>query len=408
MPENQSSENEPTPHLRFRTGRSASWVDVPVSDQDDKGRERLTQALSGALTTRNLLVITGSGASRAVGGPSMDDLWDGCSTIENHADVVGLVGHPQAGKREKDIEHLLSLCLFFTKLNSEATANGEKVRNYQLAAEKAISKLCRDFAGTGDKLTPYADLLRKLVPRRADFPRTKIFTTNYDLCLELAAETLGMPYLDGFSFGFPRRFHGRWLDYDFVRRGKDKAGSEFLDGVFQLLKLHGSIDWELQEATNSVLRKPNTDKPHLVYPRDEKFALSYEQPFLEMISRYQTALREQDTCLFVVGFGFNDHHLVQPIRTALLTNPNSFRMVVVDHAIESKFTQDGYEAWTELSECQLAGADITFVEGPFENFTTFLPTFSDARRQDDLLNRLIRALEPKRNATSEQEQQTIA
>jgi hypothetical protein len=379
-------------------------VELREQDRDEKANERLEQILSGALTTRNLLVLTGSGASRAVGGPAMGDLWDACSRLADYTDVVRLVNHPRAKGREKDIEHLLSLCLFHSRLHPEEDADGQKVRAFQAAAEQEISKLCRKFVGAPEKLHPYVELLRKLVPRRSDFPRTKVFTTNYDLCLEVAAEHLGMPYLDGFSFGYPRRFHGRWLDYDFVKRGKDKSGSEFLDGVFQLLKLHGSTDWELQEATRTVFRRPEPKSPHLVYPRDEKFALSYEQPFLEMISRYQSSLREPDTCLVVVGFGFNDHHLVQPIRTSLLTNPNSFKMVIADYEIEGKFGKKGWETWTELSECQSAGADITFVEGSFENFVNMLPSFSDARRQDDLVGRLVQALESGRRGFHDQNQ----
>lgn len=369
-------------------------------DRASKESEKLSQLLSGALTTRNLLVLTGSGASRAVGGPSMGDLWDACKGIPNHGDVVGSVNHPREDKRGEDIEHLLSLCLFYSKLHGDQSEAGKVVKAYQGLAETEISRLCRDFIGDGQTLTPYVELLQKLVPRRNDFPRTKFFTTNYDLCLEKAAELLGMPYVDGFSFGFPRQFHGRWLDYDFVRRGKDKAGAEFLDGVFQLLKLHGSIDWEHIEDSNLVIRKPETKKPHLVYPRDEKFALSYEQPFLEMISRFQSALRDPDTCLVVAGFGFNDHHLVQPIRTALLTNPSSFKLVIADHEIESKLDPSKNQtSWLELAACQEAGADITFVEGPFKNFTSVLPSFSDARKGDDLLLRLVKAFEPRREGS---------
>ncbi|RYG94941.1 MAG: hypothetical protein EON58_15225, partial [Alphaproteobacteria bacterium] len=297
------------PILRFRAGRTVEWSNVPSGSRDDKASERLTQLLSGALNTRNLLILTGSGASIAVGGPSMGKLWDACSVLPEHKEVVALVNHPRAENRDRDIEHLLSLCLFYSRLHADTDPGGKKVKKYQAKAEEEISRLCREFVGPAGGMNGYVELLRRLVPRRGDFPRTKIFTTNYDLCLEVAAEHLGMPYVDGFSFGYPRRFHGRWLDYDFVRRGKDRTGSEFLDGVFQLLKLHGSIDWELEEATRTIFRVPETSKPHLVYPRDEKFALSYEQPFLEMISRYQAALREPDTCFFVVGFGFNDHHL---------------------------------------------------------------------------------------------------
>jgi hypothetical protein len=332
----------------------------------------------------------------------MTDLWENCENLVGHTNVVKLVNHPREVGRKKDIEHLLSLCLFYLKLNDQTSGPGKVVKDYQELAEASISSLCRDFIKDGASLTPYHALLQKLVPRRNDWPRTKFFTTNYDLTLETSAEKLGMPFIDGFSFGFPRQFHGRWLDYDFVRRGKEKAGAEFLDGVFQLLKLHGSIDWEHDKTSNSVSRITSTNSPHLVYPRDEKFALSYEQPFLEMISRYQAALREPDTCLVVIGFGFNDHHLVQPIRTALLSNPSTFKVVIADYEIEKKLASETncFASWKELAACQEAGADITFVEGSFSNFTSILPSFSDARKSDDLLLRLVKAFEPARQSAS--------
>jgi hypothetical protein len=76
--------------------------------------------------------------------------------------------------------------------------------------------------------------------------RLHIFTTNYDLCFERAAGDLGLVALDGFSFSQPRRFDPGFFDYDIVRRSTASTdGPNYVPGVFQYFKLHGSVDWAL-------------------------------------------------------------------------------------------------------------------------------------------------------------------
>lgn len=47
-----------------------------------------------------------------------------------------------------------------------------------------------------------------------------------------------------------------------------------------------------------------------------------------MIGAFQTAVREPDTGLLVVGFGFNDNHLAEPVMSAIRSNL-SMKIVVV-------------------------------------------------------------------------------
>lgn len=58
----------------------------------------------------------------------------------------------------------------------------------------------------------------------------------------------------------------------------------------------------------------------MIYPSSKKYQLSYKQPYLECVSRFQNALRAPSLGLIVVGFGFNDDHLTEPVRQALRTN----------------------------------------------------------------------------------------
>lgn len=361
----------------------SAWRSLDADDSENKAentKEMLKECLSNLMLSRNLLLLFGSGASVAVGGPSMLGLWD--EAVASQGDVFEeicvAVDHP---KEKKDIEKLLSRCQGALEFKNERAI---EIKKFIVAVEGIIRDRCRgidDWRKVGgakqsrsEVIGQHVKLLSRVVPRRQDLPRTRVFTTNYDLCLELAAKEARMPILDGFDLITPRTFDGRWFDYDFVRRSVHEGAPNFLESVFHLYKLHGSVDWH--RSLDGIIRDSETTDPYLIYPRNEKFALSFEQPFLEMMARFQMALREKDTTLLLIGFGFNDHHLNQPIYHALATNPN-FKLLVVDNAPESKLS-DGKE-WDILWRLQKSGAPMDVIQMDFKDFPSRLPTYSQAR-----------------------------
>jgi hypothetical protein len=376
-----------TPAQKCLFQNESAWrpLKPDTSDESKKAAEQanqmLKERLGSLLLTQNLLLLFGSGASVAVGGPSMQALWDDAADSQKavFAEICDAVGHP---KEKKDIEALLSRCQGSQAFLEKAKA--AKIKEFIKAVEGIIRDRCRKVETweavkgtkqtTAEVVTPHSTLLSRVVPRRQDLPRTRIFTTNYDLCLELAAKEKRMPILDGFDLITPRIFDGRWFDYDFVRRSTREGAPDYLDSVFHLYKLHGSVDWH--RSSDCIVRDPETNTPYLIYPRDEKFAQSFEQPFLEMMSRFQTALREKDTALILVGFGFNDHHLNQPIYHALATNPN-FKLLVVDYSPEAKLAPG--QSWDTLSRLQKSGAPLDVIQIDFREFPLLLPTYSQAR-----------------------------
>lgn len=347
----------------------------------DQAKQMLNERLGSLLLSQNLLLLFGSGASVAVGGPSMSDLWDEATGLQKavFAEICDTVGHP---KDKKDIEALLSRCQGSLAFLEKTKA--DKIKAFIEAVEGIIQDKCRKVETwevvkgtkqtTLEVITPHSTLLSRVVPRRQDLPRTRVFTTNYDLCLELAAKEKRMPILDGFDLITPRTFDGRWFDYDFVRRNTREGSPDYLESVFHLYKLHGSVDWH--NSSDGIVRDPDTKSPYLIYPRNEKFAQSFDQPFLEMMSRFQTALREKDTALMLVGFGFNDHHLNQPIYHALATNP-SFKLLVVDYLPEAKLAPG--QSWDTLFQLQKSGAPLDVIQMDFREFPSLLPTYSQAR-----------------------------
>lgn len=346
----------------------------------DRTSQMLKERLGSLMLSQNLLVLIGSGASVAIGGPSMRDLWDEAAESQKSVfeKICEAVGHP---KDKMDIEKLLSRCQAALAFVPQKDAT---VTNFIDAVEGIIRDRCRKIdtwerlKGTkqplAEVINSHTTLLSRLVPRRQDLPRTRIFTTNYDLCIELAAKERRMPILDGFDLITPRTFDGRWFDYDFVRRSTRDGAPDYLDSVFHLYKLHGSVDWD--RSSDGIVRDSETKKPYLIYPRDEKFALSFEQPFLEMMARFQMALREKDTALLLIGFGFNDHHLNQPIYHALATNPN-FKLVVIDRFPEAKLASG--KEWDTLWRLQKNGAPMDVIQMDFTEFPNELPTYSQAR-----------------------------
>jgi hypothetical protein len=363
--------------------------------------QMLKERLGSLLLSQNLLLLFGSGSSVAVGGPSMQALWDEAADSQKavFAEICDAVGHP---KDKKDIEALLSRCQGALAF---APAKAATIKAFIEAVEGIIRDRCRKIetweAIKGTKqttlevITPHSTLLSRVVPRRQDLPRTRVFTTNYDLCLELAAKEKRMPILHGFDLITPRTFDGRWFDYDFVRRSTREGAPDYLESVFHLYKLHGSVDWH--RSSDGIVRDPETKTPYLIYPRDEKFAQSFEQPFLEMMSRFQTALREKDTALLLIGFGFNDHHLNQPIYHALATNPN-FKLLVVDYSPEAKLAPG--KSWDTLSRLQKSGAPLDVIQMDFREFPSLLPTYSQARASNtqERAAQLLKVLSAKPSA----------
>lgn len=225
-----------------------------------------------------------------------------------------------------------------------------------------------------------------------------IFTTNYDLCIEQGAGQAGLPVIDGFSLTDPRRFDGRNYDLDYVRRVPNQREPSFVEGAFHLYKLHGSVNWA--EQNGDIILNAQSGHGVMIFPRDSKYQLSFQQPFLEMMARFQFALRQPNTTLFALGFGFNDDHLSEPILAALRSNAQ-FSLVVATRSLGKNSESGGANRYLKaLSE--LAGQSgiesVTLIDGIFDQFVSLLPAVglqSDEQRLAELARKV---LQPKSSA----------
>lgn len=337
---------------------------------------------------KNLLVLTGAGSSIGSGGKSMFELWD---TAERNyffeeedgklinSDFHTLCLEIKFDYATKNLEALLSKIEGCIRFSEDKEIQFKKGKQKLSEIRKQIFETIRIECTikTSPENTPHKKFLEKVLQRKQTSPRIKVFTLNYDTLFENAAQSSNAIIIDGFSYTMPRTFSGRYFDYDIVQREGSKLKEEdnFIQRVFHLHKLHGSIDWETDIISGGVVINSATKDPLMVYPRDAKYEDSYEQPFFEMMARFQRGLRQNnDTLLICIGYSFNDKHINSAIEEALNQNPG-FRLAVIDPGINS-----GNSKMFELKSHAMNSNRILMVAETFSDFADNYPeiqTYND-------------------------------
>jgi hypothetical protein len=355
--------------MKLLTPPFDDWTSV---DPDSEAERILNSRLEQMLGAERLMVLTGLGTSTGIkidgskdGGPGMATLWARAKEAAGEEQwAKSLAAAGWSDDFPEDIELLLSRCQMAHTLNLT-----DELDQFIALCEREIVTAC-NFISDTTPLPIHESFLRRIARRPARLPRTQIFTTNYDLAFEVAASRTGFALIDGFSHVSPQRFDSSYFDVDYAFRDRERAATpvEWMRNVVHLLKLHGSVDWIAKEGGVERHRVP--DRPLIIYPRASKFEISYQQPFLELMARFQAGLRRPDTALFVIGSGLGaDQHLAEPIRAAARSNVR-LSIVVVSRSLSSKEgdTVDALKAYA-------AGGDrrVILIESTFENFVPVLP-----------------------------------
>lgn len=136
------------------------------------------------------------------------------------------------------------------------------------------------------------------------FP-VEIFTTNYDYLFEIAFEYYSLPYFDGFIGSFKPFFF-------------PSAVEEFLyyPRLTKLWKIHGSLGW-IKEKHGNVYRDHTVKGNILIYPSYLKYEHSQKLPYISLLDRLKTFLKEEDGVLFTCGYSFSDQHINEIILQGL-------------------------------------------------------------------------------------------
>lgn len=177
-----------------------------------------------------------------------------------------------------------------------------------------------------------------------DFSK-EIFTSNYDLILERAFESLQIPYFDGFVGANEPFFLPESLE------GETKYNSPPISWI-RLWKIHGSLGWfwksHNQNKTYRVVRlgimakKLDSNNELVIYPSREKYEASRKQPFIAYFDRLRTFLQSGEGLFVISGFSFSDEHTNAIIFDSLRQN-NRLHILgffYTDEALE-KLYEDG-------------------------------------------------------------------
>lgn len=139
-----------------------------------------------------------------------------------------------------------------------------------------------------------------------------IFSLNYDECLEKQCKKNNVECNRGFNDHF-------WSYKNFDKNDDSNA-------PINLYKIHGSVDWELNE--NIVMEKDGTiEKNAIIFGTSYK--LQYIDPFLFLFYEFRRQTLESSTKIInCIGYSFNDEH-INGILGQALNKDNSKKLISI-------------------------------------------------------------------------------
>ena len=232
------------------------------------------------------------------------------------------------------------------------------------------------FEGVLNRYSRFLCLWNNIMHNRCGNLRSKqlnIFSTNIDTFVERAAEVSNVEFNDGFIGSIEPVFNEANFQKSVIKSSLHFQNSTELP-VFNLLKMHGSINWRIQddiihndfslnqieqinEAVSelekvellvsydkqdlnnmiSAAEKINITKDNeavlenfisvyeqliIVNPTKKKFSETVtDVHFYELMRLYSNSLEKENSLLFVMGFSFADEHILNLTKRVLQINP---------------------------------------------------------------------------------------
>ena len=306
-----------------------------------------------------IVVLTGAGASKAIGLPTMVEFRKQFSAqLEPthlplwNAIIEATAKSNHIGKNFVNIEHILShleeceysyakVGRLWKRMNGlqHGSPNVDQIHRFRhtfwvlrdrihRAILSEYGSVCR--SKVRNYYTPLFSLFQDLFKQRS----TNVFTTNYDLTFETLAED------------FPNEFE--------VADGFNKSSNTYegeyvpecrAEHSLVLFKLHGSTSWRYDQNAEKI-RQTNqlTDDPDhavVVQPTVHKDLIlgRYSRPFNAGYSRLVNLFSsEAARVLLVIGYGFADSELVRNITEGLELDISAYMVVIHPHLTKDSVT----------------------------------------------------------------------
>ena len=275
-----------------------------------------------------------------------------------------------------NLEDFLSYLLAFEKF----VLDDEKVIFFN--SKEAIFqeiKRATSYEYTSDKFyhAKFLNILSKLVKKEQ---KLNIVTTNYDTLIEDSANEEGFTVLDGFKFAQKPIFDASMFDWHLIKDVPNVKTQEveYMSKVINLLKIHGSLTWELSPTGKNILRKSkdNVTNPVMVFPSSDKYAQSYQEPYFELFTKFQELLKRSNTLLITSGFSFADNHISRMILQAIKSNV-SLHILASDNQINPDKPNKN---WSDLIKMQENDYQVALLQATMNGkLTDFLGADNEHR-----------------------------
>lgn len=398
---------------------------VCVRGDSSLDEQDLRAHLASMLRLENVSVLLGAGASVAAGGSTVSQLWS--NFLNKYPDSANCFAVDKFIETEShetpNIEVLLDQ-LEIAQIDWKRRKPGSRnlkvfQKDISLLLQCVVQAAILDEdswkkAPTFDQLPHHVKLLQSLVGARQPGQASPwVFTTNYDLAVEWAAESVGIHTHTGFVGIHNRIFSPQSFDLGY-RNINAKGEARFGCNDVYLAKLHGSLTWESQndeyrelsaseawpKLSDIISGEKHVDQSLMVFPRAAKYLQTVGFLSGELFRRFSDFLAKPQSCIVLIGYSFGDDHINRLLRSALL-NPTLQIVAFLPEFVgddQTKISQLKPEIKRLLS---LKSPRLTIVGGGesvyFERIVNFLPDpmLYDLKEQE--LRDKIKALSGDKN-----------
>ncbi|TLG78145.1 SIR2 family anti-phage-associated protein [Methylocystis sp. B8] len=303
-----------------------------------------------ALTVRleNVGAFLGAGASVSAGGKTLAEVWADFLNVYPET-IAWLVEHKFIKKNQACAEAVVNLEQVMDALDlasiewSRAERDGiadldihrSNLRRVIVKAALLQPDLWErpDTAPDNEAIGDHVRLLSRLVSNRQPGQAAPwVYTVNYDLAIEWAAEALGLHLVNGFTGLHSRAFSPASFDLG-LRNTQARGEARFGTYNVYLGKAHGSLSW-IESEDGSVVELPSraqwadfkkfinaeagvTCPGLLIFPGAAKFVQTAGFIYGEIVRRLTEFMSRPNTCLIISGYAFNDDHINRVILSAL-------------------------------------------------------------------------------------------
>ena len=212
------------------------------------------------------------------------------------------------GRADTTVEDILTHIRALRAVAGSDTVRGLSADNL----DKLDDAICKCIHRVADQTLPNAETPYHRTACWVDATQrvnpVEIFTTNYDMLMEQAFEDSRVPYFDGFA-GARQPF------FDILAMEEDMLPPRWA----RLWKLHGSINW-YQVANKGVFRGTSNEddgSKRVIHPSHLKYQESRRMPYLAMVDRLRTFLKQPTATLILCGYSFRDEHINEVILQGL-------------------------------------------------------------------------------------------